>query len=47
MLVRDLPLLRSLYLQLINGVSAMHNQGGFAHLDIKLENVLITPDGVL
>ena len=46
MIVRDLPLLRSLYLQLINGLSAIHD-GGFAHLDIKLENVLITADGLL
>lgn len=25
----------------------MHNQAGFAHMDIKLENILIADDGTL
>jgi serine/threonine protein kinase len=47
MIVKDLPLLRSIYLQLINGISAMHSVAGHAHMDIKLENVLITGEGLL
>lgn len=46
MLVKDLTLLKSLYLQLINGISALH-QAEYAHMDIKLENILISKEGVL
>lgn len=46
MLVKDLPLLKSLYLQLIEGISALH-KNGYAHMDIKLENILISKEGVL
>jgi serine/threonine protein kinase len=47
MLVRDPLLLKALYLQLIEGVAAMHSKGGFAHMDIKLENILISQQGIL
>jgi serine/threonine protein kinase len=47
MLVRDPILLKALYLQLIEGVVAMHVKGGVAHMDIKLENILISEEGVL
>ena len=40
-----MSLLKSLYLQLINAISALHNEALFAHMDIKLENILITNDG--
>jgi len=46
MLVRDLPLLKSLYLQLIEGISALHS-AEYAHMDIKLENILISKTGSL
>lgn len=44
---KDLPLLKSLYLQLIKAVSALHNKTQYAHMDIKLENILISKEGVL
>ena len=37
----------SIFKQLIEGLSALHNQAGFAHMDIKLENILIADDGSL
>lgn len=37
----------SICAQLIQGLSALHHQAGFAHLDIKLENILIANDGSL
>ena len=46
MLVKDLNLLKSLYLQLIEGISALH-KAEYAHMDIKLENILISKMGVL
>ena len=46
MLVKDLKLLKSLYLQLIDGISALHG-AGYAHMDIKLENILISKEGIL
>ena len=46
MLVRDLPLLKKLYLQLIEGISALH-KAEYAHMDIKLENILISKKGIL
>jgi len=47
MLIRDINLLKSLYLQLIDGISALHKQAKIAHMDIKLENVLISKEGIL
>ena len=41
LLKNDKPLLRSIFNQLINAVSAMH-EIGYTHMDIKLENILIT-----
>ena len=46
LLKNDKPLLRSIFNQLINAVSAIH-EIGFTHMDIKLENILITNDGHL
>ena len=42
MLVKDPLLLKALFLQLIEGIGAMHGKGQVAHMDIKLENVLIS-----
>ena len=46
MMAHDKTLLRSLMEQIINGMSALH-KSGYAHLDIKLENVLISNEGIL
>jgi len=46
MLVSDLTLLKNLYLQLIDGISALHH-AQYAHMDIKLENILISKEGIL
>ena len=43
----DKPLLRSMFNQLIDGLSSMHNKAGYAHMDIKLENILISNEGHL
>ena len=38
------PLVKYIFSQICEGVSALHNTTGYAHLDIKLENVLIGKD---
>ena len=38
------PLAKYLFKQICNGVDALHTTAGFAHLDIKLENILISKD---
>lgn len=40
-------LLQSIFSQLISAVRVLHLQAGFAHLDIKLENILIDNSGIL
>ena len=47
MLVRDPLLLLSMCVQLIRALQAMHVNAGCAHMDIKLENVLIANNGTL
>lgn len=47
MLVRDKKLFVSICRQLIKGVRALQVDAGYAHLDIKLENILINNDGAL
>lgn len=48
MISRDQELMKSIYIQLINGLSLLHNgPAGHAHMDIKLENVLINGQGEL
>lgn len=44
---KDKPLLRSMFSQLIEGLGSMHSKAGFSHMDIKLENILISNDGHL
>ena len=47
LLYNNIGLLRQLYIQLINALDSLHNQIGYAHMDIKLENVLISTKGHL
>jgi serine/threonine protein kinase len=47
MLIDDLSLLRSIFSQLASAVSSLHNEAGYAHMDIKLENILISDEGLL
>ena len=47
LLKNDKPLLRSMMNQLVNAVSSLHNHAGFTHMDIKLENILISDKGNL
>ena len=37
-------LVKYIFSQICEGVSALHNTTGYAHLDIKLENILIGKD---
>ena len=46
-MVRDTLLLFSICIQLIRGLLALHHRAGIAHMDIKLENILIVEDGSL
>ena len=46
LLSNDLPLLRAFFSQLINALSSLH-KAGYAHLDIKLDNILISEQGHL
>ena len=39
----DLDLLKALFLQVLNAVTATH-EAGLCHLDIKLENLLVAKD---
>ena len=47
LLIDDLSLLRSMFFQLASAVCCLHNLAGFAHMDIKLENILISDEGHL
>jgi serine/threonine protein kinase len=47
LLLSDKPLLKVMFMQLIDAVSALHNKAGFAHMDIKLDNILIANNGCL
>lgn len=40
-------LLKIMFLQLIDAISALHNKAGYAHMDIKLDNILISNEGNL
>lgn len=37
-------LIRHLFSQISNGLSALHTEAKYAHCDVKLENVLIDSD---
>ena len=45
LLRNDLTLLKAIFFQIIEAVSSLHNKAGFAHMDIKLENILISKEG--
>ena len=45
--VKDLKLLKYLFLQVCRGVDALHTTCRMAHLDIKLENILVSEEGDL
>lgn len=47
LLWKEQPLMKSLFFQLIDSLSLLHNKAGYAHLDLKLENVLISNEGKL
>jgi serine/threonine protein kinase len=47
LMMKDMGLLKSMFLQLIDAVAAMHNKAGYAHMDIKLDNILISNEGNL
>lgn len=47
LIVKDKPLLIAICKQLINGIQGLHEKAGMAHMDIKLENILIANDGHL
>lgn len=34
----------TIFNQILDGVECLHEQGGMAHLDLKLENVLLSDD---
>ena len=46
LLKNDLSLLRAFFTQLINALSSLH-KAGYAHLDIKLDNILVSEKGHL
>ena len=43
----DTSLLKSFFLQLIDSLSLLHEKTNYAHMDLKLENVLISKTGQL
>jgi len=47
LLYHNVGLLRQIFVQLLNALDSLHNQAGYAHMDIKLENILISENGTL
>lgn len=45
MIANDPELMKTLFLELINALSLVHNKAGYAHLDLKLENILVSKEG--
>lgn len=45
--IKDSKLLKFLFGQICQGLHALHTQANLAHLDIKLENILVATDGTL
>ena len=37
----EMPLVRNIFSQILDGVNHLHNKQQVAHLDLKLENVLL------
>ena len=42
--IKDNKLLKQVLYQICKGVDSMHTKAGHAHLDLKLENILIGDD---
>ena len=40
--IKDHRMLKFIFLQICEGLKALHEEAGMAHMDIKLENVLVT-----
>lgn len=45
--IQDAKFLKYLFLQVCQGLHILHTAGNMAHMDIKLENILIGNDGKL
>ena len=45
--LKDAKMLKFLFLQICQGLDALHSQANLAHMDIKLENILVSNDGSL
>ena len=45
MIANDPELMKTLFLELIDALSLVHNKAGYAHLDLKLENILVSNKG--
>lgn len=45
MIANDPELMKTLFLELIDALSLVHNKAGYAHLDLKLENILVSKEG--
>lgn len=42
--IQDDDLLKFMFLQICDGVQSLHQKASYAHLDLKLENILIDND---
>lgn len=45
--VKEQKLLKFLFIQVCQALNALHTQANLAHLDVKLENILVADDGKL
>ena len=45
--IKDQKLLKFLFIQVCQALNLLHTQANLAHLDIKLENILVGADGNL
>ena len=45
MIAHDPELMKSQFSELIEALSLVHNKAGYAHLDLKLENILVSNEG--
>ena len=45
--ITDAKLLKFVFLQVCQSLNALHTEANLAHLDIKLENILVSEDGSL
>ena len=45
--IKDEHLLKHLFVQICKGVDSLHTKAGHAHLDLKVDNILIGDDYLL